>query len=119
MGALVIVATPIGNLSDLSPRALEALRSADLVACEDTRQTLKLLNHFGIRKTLHETAFPLGFEEQGTAPLTTVAVSAIWLPGRFNDASGSGSPRLLPGSGLRCPPQTEVRDTRDGKATNG
>jgi len=52
MGALVIVATPIGNLSDLSPRALEALRSADLVACEDTRQTLKLLNHFGIRKTL-------------------------------------------------------------------
>jgi 16S rRNA (cytidine1402-2'-O)-methyltransferase len=52
MGALVIVATPIGNLSDISTRALEALRNADLIACEDTRQTLKLLNHFGIQKPL-------------------------------------------------------------------
>src|SRR5678810_1389346 len=52
MGALVIVATPIGNLSDISSRALEALRTADLIACEDTRQTLKLLNHFGIQKPL-------------------------------------------------------------------
>ena len=52
MGALVIVATPIGNLSDISPRALESLRTADLIACEDTRQTLKLLNHFGIQKPL-------------------------------------------------------------------
>ena len=52
MGALVIVATPIGNLSDISARALEALRNADLIACEDTRQTLKLLNHYGIQKPL-------------------------------------------------------------------
>ena len=52
MGSLVIVATPIGNLSDISARALEALRNADIIACEDTRQTLKLLNHFGIQKTL-------------------------------------------------------------------
>ena len=52
MGALVIVATPIGNLSDVSARGLEALRTADLIACEDTRQTLKLLNHFGIQKPL-------------------------------------------------------------------
>jgi len=52
MGALVIVATPIGNLSDISPRALETLRNADLIACEDTRQTLKLLNYFGIQKPL-------------------------------------------------------------------
>jgi 16S rRNA (cytidine1402-2'-O)-methyltransferase len=52
MGALFIVATPIGNLSDISSRALETLRAADLIACEDTRQTLKLLNHFGIQKSL-------------------------------------------------------------------
>ncbi|HMC23335.1 MAG TPA: 16S rRNA (cytidine(1402)-2'-O)-methyltransferase [Thermoanaerobaculia bacterium] len=47
-GKLVIVGTPIGNLSDLSPRAIEALKAADLILCEDTRHTRKLLTHFGI-----------------------------------------------------------------------
>ena len=47
-GELVLVSTPIGNLGDLSARALEALRSADLVLCEDTRVTGRLLAHFGI-----------------------------------------------------------------------
>ena len=52
MGTLFIVATPLGNLGDISARALETLRLVDLIACEDTRHTLKLLNHFGIQKPL-------------------------------------------------------------------
>ena len=49
-GTLYLVGTPIGNLGDLSVRALETLRSADFIAAEDTRVTAKLLNHFEIRK---------------------------------------------------------------------
>src|SRR4051812_34423810 len=47
-GALVLVATPIGNLGDLSPRAVEALRDADVIAAEDTRRTRALLSAAGI-----------------------------------------------------------------------
>ena len=47
-GTLYVVATPIGNLADASPRAIETLRAADLVACEDTRTTRTLLAHYGI-----------------------------------------------------------------------
>jgi 16S rRNA (cytidine1402-2'-O)-methyltransferase len=54
---LYVVATPIGNLGDLAPRALDALRAADAIACEDTRHSRHLLDHFGIRApvfALHE-----------------------------------------------------------------
>ena len=47
-GRLLVVATPIGNLDDMSPRAIEALRSAAVILCEDTRHTRKLLTHFQI-----------------------------------------------------------------------
>lgn len=65
--ALYVVATPLGNLGDMSPRALSVLRAADLVACEDTRHSAKLLGFFGIRSRLiavHEHN-----EEEGAAQL--------------------------------------------------
>ena len=51
-GTLYLVATPIGNLGDFSPRAVETLRQADFIAAEDTRVSVKLLNHFDIKKPL-------------------------------------------------------------------
>jgi len=51
-GMLFIVGTPIGNLGDLSPRAVETLAAVDFIAAEDTRVTLKLLNHFAIKKPM-------------------------------------------------------------------
>ena len=52
MSRLYVVGTPIGNLSDMSPRAVETLKNVDFIAAEDTRVTLKLLNHFDIKKPM-------------------------------------------------------------------
>jgi 16S rRNA (cytidine1402-2'-O)-methyltransferase len=67
MSTLFVVATPIGNLDDISSRALEALRNADVIACEDTRRTIKILNHFGIQKPM--TSYHEFNEEEKAAEL--------------------------------------------------
>ena len=68
-GRLFIIATPIGNLGDLTPRAAEALAGADLVLAEDTRISIKLLNHLGLKKKMmschdHNEASRLGLIEE-------------------------------------------------------
>jgi 16S rRNA (cytidine1402-2'-O)-methyltransferase len=65
-GVLYVVGTPIGNLEDLTLRALRVLKEVDLIACEDTRQTRKLLDHYGIEKpavSYHEHNEPQRAEE--------------------------------------------------------
>ena len=88
MGTLFVVATPIGNLNDISSRALSVLKHVDLIACEDTRQTIKLLNHFGIQKPL--TSYHEFNEEKKAAEL------ADKLAGKMNVAlvSDAGTPAI-------------------------
>lgn len=86
-GRLVVVATPIGNLGDLSPRGGQALREADLVAAEDTRRTRVLLDHVGAATPV--TSYHEHNEQQRTGPLldrvaageTVVLVSDAGTPG--------------------------------------
>lgn len=63
---LHVVATPIGNLGDLSPRAMEALKGAAAIACEDTRRTWQLLSHFGIPRSQEMFSYRQGNEERVT-----------------------------------------------------
>jgi len=61
---LHVIATPIGNLGDLSPRALDALRSSQAIACEDTRRTWQLLSHFGVPRPAEMFSYRQGNEER-------------------------------------------------------
>jgi 16S rRNA (cytidine1402-2'-O)-methyltransferase len=87
MGTLYLVATPIGNLEDMSPRAVRILREAQLIAAEDTRQTQKLLTHFDIHTPL--TSY---FEHNKLSKLE--AVLGKLLEGDVALVSDAGTPAL-------------------------
>jgi len=90
----VLVATPIGNLADISPRALETLRGADLVLCEDTRTTARLLMHYGITartSPLHD------HNEEGRVP---ALLDVLRGGGRVALVSDAGTP-LVSDPGFR------------------
>jgi len=85
-GALLVVGTPIGNLGDASPRSLEALRSASVIYCEDTRVTTKLLTHFGIRVPLERA------DENVLARKVAAALERIAAGERVAFVSDAGMP---------------------------
>jgi 16S rRNA (cytidine1402-2'-O)-methyltransferase len=95
MAVLYIIGTPIGNLADISFRAAETLKTADLVACEDTRQTLKLLNHLGIRVSL------LSCRAQNEESAAAKVIAALNQGKTVAYASDAGTPAISdPGSVL-------------------
>ena len=92
---LYLVATPIGNLEDITLRALRILRSVDRVACEDTRQTQKLLNHFGI------SVPTLSVHEHNEAARTAELIADLREGKRIAVVSDAGMPGISdPGSFL-------------------
>ncbi len=94
-GRLWVCATPIGNLQDVSWRLAEVLRAADLVAAEDTRRTLKLLNHLGIRKPL------LSYRPQNARTRGPELVERMWKGQTVALVTDAGMPGISdPGSEL-------------------
>jgi len=83
---LHLVATPIGNLGDLSPRALAALRAADVVLCEDTRVTRKLLRHHGVDRAL------LAYHEHNAARMRPQILARLQAGAVVALASDAGTP---------------------------
>ena len=92
---LYLVATPIGNLGDITLRALDVLRRVDRIACEDTRQTQKLLNHFGISKPTESC------HEHNERERTTALVDSLRAGARIAVVTDAGMPGISdPGTWL-------------------
>lgn len=87
-GCLYLVATPIGNLEDITLRALRTLKEADAIACEDTRQTLKLLSHFDIRKRL------IGYHEHNEVTRAPEIVIELEQGAKIALVSDAGTPAI-------------------------
>ena len=85
---LYLVATPIGNLEDITFRAVRALRECDLIACEDTRQTQKLLNHYGIAKPT------ISYHEHNEAERAAELIEKLAAGARIAMVSDAGTPGI-------------------------
>ena len=87
-GTLYLVATPIGNLSDITHRALQVLRDVDLIACEDTRHTQKLLNHYGI------TTKTISYHEHNEQQRAVKLIDQLKQGGNIAVVSDAGTPAI-------------------------
>jgi len=85
-GTLYLVATPIGNLADITYRAVETLRAVAAIACEDTRQTRKLLNHYNIQRPL------VSYHEHNEGPRTPALIARLSAGDDIALVSDAGTP---------------------------
>src|SRR5579864_6533073 len=104
-GTLYIVATPIGNLEDMTFRGVRALREADVIACEDTRQTRKLLDHYGISKPL------VSYHDHNERERTAALIKELELGRTVAVVSDAGTP-LIADPGYRIVHEARERGIR-------
>ena len=96
-GTLYIVGTPIGNLNDISPRAINILNNVSLVACEDTRQTSKIMNKFGISNNL------ISFNKENSFYKTSKLINDLKAGKSVALVSDAGMPGICdPGENIVC-----------------